>query len=59
MKDLVYSYEELVVNANARSVFCSSAWALADPVAGLALADRLIVRTERPLPNRRRNRGVT
>lgn len=37
----------VVVNAKVMSVFCSRLWALAEPVAGLALAERLTVRTRR------------
>jgi hypothetical protein len=34
-----------VVNASVNKVFCSSSCALAEPVAGLALADRFTERT--------------
>jgi hypothetical protein len=44
----VYSVA-VVVNAKFSRVFCSSSCALADPVAGLALADRFTARTLRPL----------
>ena len=44
------------VNARLNKVFCSTSCALADPVAGLALADRFTDMTERP-PAIRRNRG--
>jgi len=37
-----------VVNASVTSVFCSSSCALADPVAGLALAERFTERTGIP-----------
>ena len=45
-------------NASCSSVFCSSAWAFAEPVAGLALSERLTVRTRRP-PEIRSRRGTT
>ena len=45
-----------VVNASASRVFCSTSWALADPVAGLALAERFTDNTGRP-PAIRRKRG--
>ena len=32
--------QSTVVNASASSVFCSTSWALAEPVAGLALPER-------------------
>ncbi len=42
------SYElGVVAKARVRSVFCSSSWALAEPVAGLALAERFTERTRR------------
>lgn len=37
----------VVAKARVISVFCSSSWALAEPVAGLALAERFTVRTFR------------
>src|SRR6267378_1007342 len=49
-----------VVKARARSVFCSNSWALAEPVAGLALAERLTERTLSPRAfARRSSRGKT
>src|SRR6266404_2924175 len=39
----------LVVNARLSSVFCSNSCALAEPVAGLALGERLMERIFRPL----------
>src|SRR5438477_210946 len=49
-----------MVNASARSVFCSSSWALAEPVAGLALGERLTERRTRPAPlAMRSSRGRT
>src|SRR5712691_5103279 len=41
-----------VVKARVTKVFCSSSWALAEPVAGLALAERFTDRTGRPLATR-------
>jgi len=37
-----------VVKASVTNVLCSSSWALADPVAGLALAERFTERTGIP-----------
>jgi len=37
-----------VVKASVTNVLCSSSWALADPVAGLALAERFTERTGMP-----------
>jgi hypothetical protein len=47
-----------VVNASESSVFCSTSWALAEPVAGLALAERFTVSTGRS-PAILRKRGRT
>jgi hypothetical protein len=45
-----------MVNANVSRVFCSTSWAFADPVAGLALADRFTESTGRS-PATLRKRG--
>ena len=37
----------VVVKASVRSVFCSNSWAFAEPVAGLALAERFTERVRR------------
>ena len=47
-----------VVKARVSSVFCSSSWALAEPVAVLALAERFTDRTGRP-PAARSSQGMT
>jgi hypothetical protein len=47
-----------VEKAKASSVFCSSSWALAEPVAGLGLAERFTERTGRFLKIRLK-RGIT
>ncbi len=48
-----------VVNASVSSVFCSSSCAFAEPVAGLALAERFTERTGSLVPASLRNRGKT
>ena len=52
----VFSGCAYVVRARVTRVFCSTSWALADPVAGLALAERFTDKTERS-PAMRRRRG--
>ena len=49
----------MVAKAKVISVFCSSSWALAEPVAGLALAERFTVRTRRYLAWAMRSRRGT
>jgi hypothetical protein len=49
-------YAAPIVKASVSRVFCSTSWALADPVAGLALAERFTDKTGRA-PTIFRNRG--
>jgi hypothetical protein len=41
------AYAAPIVKASVSSVFCSTSWALADPVDGLALAERFTESTGR------------